>query len=260
MLDKISLVIPAYCVNQDLVDMTKRCVASIKGVQEIIIVDDGSPVKVPPIPDTFQLELPSNQGYAAAVNVGLEASNGDYMIVCNNDITFIDPHWLEELLKPLREGAGISTIRTTEPDGWQTEDRYEENAHFGSLYCLTRATYETLGLLDERFGKGYGEDLDYWHRARNAGIRIVKNHNGLAEHLGKATFKVTDPTDSYFNEFLFKYHEKWPTEHRIFIFNGNEVISFNKWELQDMSEADKKYYCQQEISIEELERRWKHAE
>ncbi len=255
-MDKISLILPCYFANEDLIAMTERCLESINGVEEIIVVDDGSPLRA----DFSTVRLPENQGYASAVNVGLEASTGDFIIICNNDITFIDPHWLSELLKPLKEGYGISTIRTTEPDGWTTQDRYEENAKFGSLWAMTRQTYETLGPLDERFGKGYGEDLDYWHRARNEGIRIVKNHNGLAEHLGKATFKITDPDDTSFNEFLFAYHDKWPTEHKIFLFGGNQVIGFNKWELEDMSYDDKKTYTQQEITVEELRKLWQPSQ
>jgi GT2 family glycosyltransferase len=254
-MDNISIIIPAYYANPELVDMTKRCLDSIRGINEIIVVNDGSPLNA----EFDTIRLPENQGYASAVNVGLEASTGDFIIISNNDIVFIDPTWLEELIKPLKEGYGISTIRTSEPDGWKTEDRYEENAKFGSLWAIRRDTYETLGSLDERFGKGYGEDLDYWHRARNAGIRIVKNHNALAEHLGKATFKITDPNDKSFNEFLFAYHKKWPTEHKIFLFGGNQVIGFNKWELEDMSYDDKKHYAQEEISLEELEKIWKRS-
>jgi len=251
----VSIIVPCYWLNEDLLLMTQRCLESILVGEhlevELIVVDDGSPLKAE-LGDAIQIVLPENQGYAAAVNAGLDAANGEYLVISNNDIVFIQPDWLEQLLKPLKEGAGISTIRTTEPDGWQTEDKYEENAKFGSLWAMTRATYEALGPLDERFGKGYGEDLDYWHRARNAGIRIVKNHNGLAEHLGKATFKVTDPKDSAFNRFLIEYHKKWPDEHRIFLLPDRRVISFNKWELIDMSGDDKKTYTSQEITLEEL--------
>jgi len=117
---------------------------------------------------------------------------------------------------------------------------------------MTRETYEKLGPLDERFGKGYGEDLDYWHRARNAGIKIIKNHNGLAEHHGKVTFKITDPKDKSFNDFVFTYKEKWPTESHIYEFQLNTIIIFNDWEIKDMSQEDKDYYCINELSLEQL--------
>lgn len=259
--DSVSIVLPCFWADESLLLMTEKCLESILVDEhlevELIVVDDGSPLKAE-LGDAIQITLPENQGYAAAVNAGLDAANGEYLVISNNDIIFIQPDWLEQLLRPLKEGAGISTIRTTEPDGWQTENKYEENAKFGSLWAMTRATYEALGGLDERFGKGYGEDLDYWHRARNAGIRIVKNHSGLAEHLGKATFKVTDPKDTYFNEFLFAYHRKWPKEHRIFLIDENMVIGFNKWEIEDMDDRMREQYLKREISIEELERRW-HA-
>lgn len=250
---KASIIIPCYFKNQELVDMTRRCLESITGTKDIIVVNDGSPIAT----DMDKIYYPDNQGYAHAVNEGLKKAKGEYLIICNNDIIFIQPDWMEHLLRPFKQswGAGISLIRTTEPDGWQVENRYEENAKFGSLWAMTRQTYETLGPLDERFGKGYGEDLDYWHRARNAGIKIIKNHNGLAEHLGKATFKVVDPQDKAFNRFVFEYKKKWGDESHIFLLDEHTIISFNDWELKGMSDGDKKTYTQREISLEELERR-----
>jgi N-acetylglucosaminyl-diphospho-decaprenol L-rhamnosyltransferase len=259
-MDKITLIIPCYFANQYLINLTTECIYSLRNdkIDEIIVVDDGSPLPPPDFArEVTLITLPQNGGYATAVNAGLEGADGDFLIICNNDIEFIQPGWLDHLLKPLKEGYGISSIRTTEPDGWTVTPYYEENAKFGSLWAMTRDTYDTLGSLDERFGKGYGEDLDYWHRARNAGIRIVKNHNGLAEHLGKATFKITDPDNTSFNDFIFAYHDKWPNEHRIFLFDRNQIIGFNKWELEDMSDEDKAHYCEKELTIEQLRDIWR---
>ncbi len=252
MKNKVSIIIPCYWANQELIDLTNKCLAGLPSGLEVIVVDDGSPIKEEPCFGTL-IRLPENQGYGSAVNAGLDAANGDFIVISNNDIIFIQPDWLDHLLKPLKEGAGISTIRTTEPDGWFTEDRYEENAKFGSLWAMTRAAYEALGSLDERFGKGYGEDLDYWHRARDAGIRIVKNHNGLAEHLGKATFKVIDPKDKSFNSFVFTYKEKWGDTHHIFLLDSHTIIGLNDWELKDLPEEERKYYqSKRELSLDEL--------
>lgn len=249
--DKINIIIPCYWVTPELVDMTSQCLQSLGEKDGVLVVDDGSPLEYP-----SDIRLPENQGYAAAVNAGLDGADGDYLVICNNDIIFIQPDWLDHLLKPLKESAGISTIRTTEPDGWQTEDRYEENAHFGSLWAMTRETYEALGPLDERFGKGYGEDMDYWHRARNAGIRIVKNHNGLAEHVGKATFKITDPQDTAFFKCAFTYKQKWGDEAGIYLTAPNTIMFFNKWEVQDMPQKQKDEYLHHELSLEDVEKRW----
>lgn len=159
-------------------------------------------------PDLQTIIIANQAGYAENVNAGLRASAGDPIIICNNDITFIQPDWLEHLLKPLKEGYDIASIRTTDSDGWETEDKITEGDKFGSIWIMKRKVYETIGALDETFGKGYFEDLDYHKRAEDAGFKIGKNHAGLVEHIGKATFKVVDPEDKSYSQAKQRFIEK----------------------------------------------------
>ncbi|NBW15943.1 MAG: hypothetical protein EBR82_48965, partial [Caulobacteraceae bacterium] len=117
--------------------------------------------------------------------------------------------WLAHITKPLEEGYDISSICTTDSDGWETEDVITEGNKFGSLWAMKREVYEKLGGLDEGFGKGYFEDLDYHRRAEQAELRIGKNHAGLAHHEGKHTFKEIDPIDLHFYEARDKFIAKW---------------------------------------------------
>jgi GT2 family glycosyltransferase len=184
--EKVSIIIPAYGQKH----LTIKCLETLEGPNQIIVIDDRG-------------------GFATTVNKGLSIADGEILIICNNDIEFVDPHWLHHLIGPLLEGYDICSIRTTDSDGWTTEDRLEEGAKFGSIWAMKRKVYETIGGLDESFGKGYAEDLDYRRRALNAGLRIVKNHAGLVEHHGKATFKVIDPEDDSYHRAMERYREKW---------------------------------------------------
>lgn len=198
-----SIIIPCYWHSVALVDLTRRCLETLLGFDhpdEIIVVDDGSP----PLSGSHRLpkgikriKRGVNGGYAAAVNTGLKEASGDILIVCNNDIEFIQPAWLEQLLLPLEEGFDISSIRTTDADGWDVEERIEEGAKFGSIYALKRKVYDRIGGLDESFGN-YFEDLDFHKRAEDAGFKVGKNHNGIVQHIGKATFKEVDPEDRFY--------------------------------------------------------------
>lgn len=72
-----SLIIPTYYANQHLVDMTARCLYSLHQTDtpdEVILVDDGSPIMAMHELSTIDIRLPENQGYSAAMNVGLEAA------------------------------------------------------------------------------------------------------------------------------------------------------------------------------------------
>lgn len=187
---KSSMIIPNLWANEELLDMTIGCIkGAYQVVDEMLIIND-------------------NQSYAKNVNKGLRACTGDYIIICNNDISFVQPDWLDHLLKPLQEGYDISSIRTTDGDGWETEDKITEGDKFGSIWCMKREVYEKVGLLDESFGN-YFEDLDYHKRAENEDFKVAKNHAGLVEHQGKATSKTIDPEDKAYNKAMEIYRRKW---------------------------------------------------
>lgn len=204
-----SIIIPCYFASEELVWMTSACLESLKkygAPDEVIVVDDGSPLDV----EGFVQELPirrhTNGGYAAAVNTGLKQASGEVLIVSNNDIIFT-PGWLEAILKPLQDGYDISSIRTSD-NGWETEEKITEGDKFGSLWAMKRRVYEELGGLDEGFGKGYFEDTDFRRRALETGFKIAKNHGHLVEHFGKSTFKVVDPEDKHYYQAMTYYKDK----------------------------------------------------
>lgn len=203
-----SIVIPCYWYNQELVELTKSCLESLEFNGEIIVVNDGSPISAH-FDGVKQIDRPVNGGYAAAVNTGLKAAKGDIIIVSNNDTLFIQPDWLDHLLLPIKQGYDISTIRSTEPDGWNTEERIQENAKFGCIFAITKHALDTVGYFDESLGKGYHEDADLYYRALGRGLTIAKNHAGLVHHIGKQTYKTIDPDDKLFEVSSKNFIKKW---------------------------------------------------
>lgn len=178
-------------------------------IDDVILVDDGSPYRyMTEGPNLRTIPLAENHGFPYAVNRGLEAATGDILIISNNDIIF-NPGWLTGLLKPLEMGYDVSSIRTTDCDGWITEDKITEGDKFGSLWAMKRKVYDTLGGLDESFGRGTFEDLDYRRRALDAGFKIAKNHGSLVEHLGRVTFDRIDPEHGLFESNKTKFKDKW---------------------------------------------------
>lgn len=183
-----SLIIPCLWANRELYELTKTCLDAVwDKFDEVLVIAGGT--------------------YAQNVNKGLRAASGDYIVILNNDLEFLQPGWLDHLLKPLREGNHIASIRTTE-EGWETEDRYENGAKFGSIWAITNKARKKIGLLDESFGN-YFEDLDYHKRADMAGLKVVKNHAGLVGHQPKTTFKQSDPEDKQYQLARSRFEKKW---------------------------------------------------
>lgn len=206
----ISLIIPVYTVNEDLVKMTDRCLTSLfmytPPNTEVVIVDDGSPVAY----DTDLgrlIVMPENSGYVKAVNTALKEVKGDIIVLGNNDIVFHD-NWLTELLFPINLGYDIATCWSSDQRDIKLEDRIEDRPFFGSLLALTREVYKELGGFDERF-RGYFADTDYRRQAISHGFRIGKNCNMVIEHEAKATYAITDPDDYEFQRAALLYENKY---------------------------------------------------
>lgn len=214
---EITVVIPCYFVNDELVEMTVGCVNSLietalDDLNQILIIDDGSPIELNLVDEInfvskiTVLRKENNGGYSSASNMGLFHADGDIIVLGNNDITFTEG-WLDGLLGVLDEGYDIATCWTSDQDV-KFEDRIEENAKFGSLWAMKRSVYETVGPFDEQF-RGYFTDLDYRHRALDAGFKIGKNLNCVVEHLAKATYEQTDPNDDEYLKAMRLYEIKY---------------------------------------------------
>ncbi|MCP4357658.1 MAG: glycosyltransferase family 2 protein, partial [Chloroflexi bacterium] len=80
--------------------------------------------------------------------------------------------------------------------------------------AMRRAVYETIGPLDERFGRGMFEDDDYAHRLRAAGLKLLCVEDVFVHHWGNASFtKLADPVyQQIFEENKRKFETKWGIE------------------------------------------------
>lgn len=209
---KTSMIITYYYVDESTVEMTLECLDSLKygRPDEVILVNDGTKVdtRLLKYPGIRYYQRPDNGGYSACVNTGLELATGDVIIISNNDIVFT-PGWLTELVKPLEDGFDISSIRTSDGDGWDTEDKITHGDKFGSIWAMKRKVYETIGGYDESLGKSTFEDTDYRRRALMEGFKIAKNHNAAVEHLGRATMNSVYPDREDFAVGRDNYLKKW---------------------------------------------------
>lgn len=171
-----TLIIPTYYANQQIRDMTDRCVESVGEIDELILQVD-----------------PTGEGYSVTTNKGLARAKGDVLVIGNNDILFPD-NWLRGLLRVLEEGFDVATCWTSDQD-YELDKVIAEGDKFGALFAMNREVYDTIGGFDEQF-KGYFTDDDYRVRLTNAGFRIGMNYGLVVEHQAKATYSVTDPEDT----------------------------------------------------------------
>jgi len=177
---KISIVIPTYNHCNDLL---KPCIDSILKYTNLIDIEvivsangckDNTKEYVESLGRPFKLVWNDNAiGYSKAINVGIEASSGEYILLLNNDIILLEQEkhtWINLLLAPFYENDSIGItgpLKSYSP---------HVNREFIVFFCalVRRELFNKLGLLDTIFGVGGGEDIDFCIKVENIGHKTIQ--------------------------------------------------------------------------------------
>jgi GT2 family glycosyltransferase len=211
----VSVIVPNYRRP----DLLMRCLNSLEGCGEgirveVVVVDDGSGDESCKLvrehfPNVLLVALENNSGYPAAVNAGLRASSGEWVLTLNND-TVIEGGALQSLLATALSSPDIGSVAaqqrflshpqviysagvTVDRRG-QASDRLighpladselepiEVFAACGAAALYRRAMLDELGGFDERFLFGL-EDVDIAWRGRMRGWRCLYVPNAVVYH------------------------------------------------------------------------------
>ncbi len=213
----VSVVIPSFHQREALV----RCLRALNGQTqdrfEVIVVDNGSrddsvAAARQEMPDVTVIERDEALGFAAAVNLGIEAAKGRYIAVLNNDAE-PDRKWLESLMAVFESTPDVgflasAVVRRDEPDivdsmgeglssacfpfqvanGIAFEDGESEPVEVlgapATAAIYRRELLEDVGGFDENF-ETYLEDLDLSLRAQLAGWRCLAVPGARVLHQGQ---------------------------------------------------------------------------
>jgi GT2 family glycosyltransferase len=163
--------------------------------------------------------------FAQAVNTGIKAGNGQYVMILNDDV-IVSKGWLKELIGACKEGVGVVGPLSNCDFGWlhqitltiagvdllpgqntfeQIEPIVQDIYDFRSpyfdtperdwlaFYCnlIPRAVIDKVGLLNESFTNS-GEDVDLCRRIKKMGYRIVQNYQSFVFHMGAVSRKCLE--------------------------------------------------------------------
>lgn len=121
----MSPTIAAVVVNYNAGDLLQQCIDSLVNCPlgiEVVVVDnastDGSVDALSMMPSVQVIKNQSNVGFAAACNIGMQASSAQFLLFLNPDC-FFSPGSMAELLAVLREDEDVGMVGglLVNPDG-----------------------------------------------------------------------------------------------------------------------------------------------
>jgi len=180
---------------------------------ELILIDNGS-VDGKELLKKYADVLITNEnnlGFAKGCNQGFRISKGEWIACVNNDI-FVWEGWLEALIKTFEDNAdcGVSmpalmkqvrrggeALKIEKIDLSNNFDKYGKGAEFGSCWLTKKEILDKVGLFDENFQIGFGEDRDMWRRMRKAGYETYRTHKTRVFHQGNVTMGKIENRHQY---------------------------------------------------------------
>ena len=215
----VSIIIPnfngAHLLEKNLPILLKE--ANRLGQFEIIVVDDGSSDKSIGIlkqrfPEVKVISLDKNLGFGIAVNTGASLSNGEVILVINNDV------WLKEgvfnpVIRHFGDGSLFSVVPAILSNNrgneaivggrfwyglfginrlgvkYDSKNKIEILYPSGAVSAYDKKKFLELGGFDDIYVPFYWEDVDLGYRAWKMGWRTIYEPESTACHEHRATIK-----------------------------------------------------------------------
>ena len=141
-------------------------------------------------------------GYSKATNAGIKEATADYIVLLNNDTVLLEQpknQWLQMLEAPFLKDSSVGIT------GPVIQHSPEAGHDFCVFFCvmIARSVFDKIGLLNEEYGVGTGEDTEFCIEAVNAGFKMAETNpktlhpdfwvgNFPIYHVGEGT--VHDPS------------------------------------------------------------------
>ncbi len=243
---KLSVIIPVYNAIEDV----KKCLNSVEEFfdksQELIIVDDCSQDETKTYLEEFvqgkdYVKLFRNQenlGFVKTCNFGMKQTKGEVVVLLNSD-TMIPKRFCEKIITafdvdkkigiacPIASNGGYLSMHQPEHLTLEDVNNLLDEKHVASYprlsschgfcFCMRRNVMEEMNGLDEAYGRGYHEEVDFCYRAITAGYECALIDNLYVFHKHHASFgtkqrsELMKRNDAIFQSrwkgFVYKWHD-----------------------------------------------------
>jgi GT2 family glycosyltransferase len=164
-----------------------------------------------------------NLGFGKSMNIGIQMATTEYVTLANDDVEVLYPSWWQDIMAIFADHANLGGFNPHSfinkrhtgdraaqydiKDEYSQEDidKMKQIFHSERWYvgCCTfftickKAMFDKVGLFDESFGLGSGEDYDLCIRAAKGGYLIAGGSLVMVKHWWGAT-KDNLPQDENF--------------------------------------------------------------
>ena len=224
----IDIIIPSFNAKYLLEKHLPQVIRNSPQVDKIIIVDDGSNDGTTEwlrekYPKIICLPHPKNQGFTESVNIGVDSSKADFIVLINNDMVPL-PGYLDSPLKYFDDEKVFAVSFNEKNSSWplvrwegklqytsgedKTKPRFSTWASGGSA-IFRKSIWDKLKGLNEVYAPAYWEDIDIGYRAWKTGYKIIWDNASHVIHEHESTYSLKNPkyinTIKQRNELLFNW-------------------------------------------------------
>jgi GT2 family glycosyltransferase len=249
---KGSIVILAKTDSDTMFQMTKNCINSLYATcpeikLEVIIVESNGSHLVQGFvyPSAVKMVIPDEIfNFHKFLNIGIAASSGDFIALCNNDLIFQN-NWFDEILKVSEKHPNILSFSPSgEPCSVAQEGTFVIGYRvmqqlMGWCFVVKKEIFETIGKLDETFDFYYA-DNDYGMTLRYHNIPHALVYSSYVEHLERKSVPKITNTSQQEKAFVKNYKiPKYLKERKYdWVFDSEKYLSgilkyHNKWGSPD---------------------------
>lgn len=247
---EISVVVPIYNALEDVKILLDSLVKNFDfSIGEVILLNDCSDNETSLFLQKFsnannQFKLFNNKenlGFIKTCNRGLKESNGRIIVLLNSD-TMIPADFTQRIIDCFNSnekigiaspiGSHTADYFVTMPEKYNIEDMNKilKDKHKcvypevpsceGFCFCIRREVIEQNGYLDEIYGAGYCEEVDYSYRAIDNGWLNVLIDNLYVYHKRQASFG-SDRREKLYKKNLKIFNKRWKSFREDYIKKNN---------------------------------------
>lgn len=192
----ISVIIPVYKNKTEFLKNLEHNMKFLVDCEIIVVNDDPSKSlsqDFKSIPKVVLIENEQNMGFGQTVNIGVNHSHNDYIMLLNSDVILNDVNFLHTLIQfktnpslfgisfaqRERNNAVIGKNRIYWADGFFSHSKspdliYGKNGWAeGGTCMLDKSKFLTIGGFDTLYSPFYWEDVDLSYRAWKSGYEII---------------------------------------------------------------------------------------